>query len=175
MTSTFERGSILRSCVVTALGLVALPGCHTETKQPAVVLDEPKTPSEPETMDAASSPCQLVFGASCGATCSNDDPCPPGLHCEGGSCAAECIAKNDCKKGDCSPDGQCVESDGIFLDPAMTDPTDTSLPPVCIEGQVEFKAVVPQVWLLLDRSGSMQDALVSGTTRWAALGNVLFG
>ena len=174
MTSTFARGSILRSCVLTSLGLVALLGCHREPSQPAAELDEPMTPREPEAMDA-STPCQIVFGANCGATCSDDEPCSPGLHCVSGACAAECITKNDCKNGDCSPDGRCLESDGIFLDPAKTDPTDTTLPPVCIEGQVEFKPVIPQVWLLLDRSGSMQDLLVGSTTRWAALGNVLFG
>jgi hypothetical protein len=46
--------------------------------------------------------------------------------------------------------------------------------PKCIEGQVEFKPVIPQVWLLLDRSGSMSSSL--GTiSRWTAMGNVLLG
>jgi len=64
--------------------------------------------------------------------------------------------------------------DAIHLNPTTTDPTPTTDPPVCIEGQVEFKAVVPQVWLLLDRSGSMT-ATLGTTTRWGALGAVLLG
>jgi hypothetical protein len=60
------------------------------------------------------------------------------------------------------------------LRPTETDPTPTGQNPKCIEGQVEFKAVVPQVWLLLDRSGSMTESLGT-TSRWAALGSVLLG
>jgi len=61
-----------------------------------------------------------------------------------------------------------------MLNPIETDPTETDQPPACIEGQVEFKAVVPQVWLLLDRSGSMT-SLLGTISRWQALGSVLLG
>jgi hypothetical protein len=47
--------------------------------------------------------------------------------------------------------------------------------PTCIEGQVEFEPVVPQVWLLLDRSGSMAGTLDTTTTCWQALGAVIVG
>ncbi|HYP89508.1 MAG TPA: hypothetical protein VEQ59_15175, partial [Polyangiaceae bacterium] len=88
------------------------------------------------------------------------------------------MQSSDCKKGSCSDAGRCVEDDDITLDPTQTDPTDPSDAPKCIEGEVEFRAVVPQVWLLLDRSGSMGDSLATttgSTTRWSALGAVLLG
>ena len=88
-----------------------------------------------------------------------------------GSCTVECVEATDCGKGQCTSTGRCDE---IVLDPPMTDPTPLEENPKCIEGQVEFKAVVPQVWLLLDRSGSMTGAL-GAVTRWAALGSVLLG
>jgi hypothetical protein len=47
--------------------------------------------------------------------------------------------------------------------------------PTCIEGQVEFTPVMPQVWLLLDRSGSMTGSLGTTSTRWQALGAVILG
>jgi hypothetical protein len=74
-------------------------------------------------------------------------------------------------QGECTPDGRCDE---IALNPIETDPGQTSEPPKCIEGQVEFQAVVPQVWLLLDRSSSMT-SLLGTTSRWQALGSVLLG
>ncbi|HEY0467202.1 MAG TPA: vWA domain-containing protein [Polyangiaceae bacterium] len=120
------------------------------------------------------SACEVAFGAACGAACSNDQPCAVGLHCENATCTEECIQSTDCKEGKCSNDGRCVVEDKFNLDPTKTDPTDPTDPPVCVEGKVEFKAVVPQVWLLLDRSGSMGDSLGT-TSRWTALGNVLFG
>jgi len=173
MKSTFGSRAILRSCVSIALASALPFACRVETDQP-IAHEKPMEPAAQE--KDAGTPCELVFGADCGATCTNDGNCRAGLHCESGVCHAECIGKIDCPEGDeCSSAGRCIESDGIFLDPAKTDPTDTSEPPVCIEGQVEFKAVVPQVWLLLDRSGSMSDLLSGTTTRWAALGAVLFG
>lgn len=174
MTSTFGNRTILRRCVLTSFAIAALFGCRAQTDSPV----PHEKPTDPVDQGAdAGTLCELAFGAACGATCAIDANCQAGLHCESGACNAECVAKTDCpnKGDDCSSLGRCVEPDGIFLDPAQTDPTDPTEPPVCVEGQVEFKAVVPQVWLLLDRSGSMSDLLSGATTRWAALGNVLFG
>jgi hypothetical protein len=89
-------------------------------------------------------------------------------------CSADCLHSTDCKTGTCSGKGRCIEDDDISLDPMETDPRGPANMPKCIEGQVEFKPVVPQVWLLLDRSGSMSDSLGT-TSRWGAMGNVLLG
>ena len=174
MTSTFASRSV--RLALTSLGIVALGGCRTVTEESRIVPDKPMTPAEEMPDAGTSTPCQVIFGAACGAACSSDPDCESGLHCASGACAADCIEDSDChNKGNCSPAGRCEKSDDIQVNPVETDPTDPTLPPVCIEGHVEFRAVVPQVWLLLDRSGSMSDTLSGGTTRWLALGNVLFG
>jgi hypothetical protein len=175
MTSTFAGRSILGRLALTSVGIVALGGCRTVTEPPNVVQDKPMAPTD-DKPDAAATPCQVIFGAACGTDCSSDQDCQTGLHCAQGACTADCIEDKDCHQGsNCSAAGRCEKADDIRVDPVQTDPTDPTMPPVCIEGQVEFKAVVPQVWLLLDRSGSMADTLSGSTTRWAALGNVLFG
>jgi hypothetical protein len=132
------------------------------------------TPTDTDDDSDEQTPCQTAFGAACGAGCSSDDECEDGLYCNVGKCDAECIASSDCRQGSCSGRGHCIADDEITLDPMMTDPTDHSEPPKCIEGQVEFKAVMPQVWMLLDRSGSME-SLLDVSSRWTALGSVLLG
>lgn len=171
MTSKFGSHSGVRGGVVAALAIVAALGCRATDDTG----DGPRAPQEPEQPVAEVDACQEAFGTDCGVACDGDDACAPGLHCKAGACWAACLETSDCSAGDCSARGRCVEEDKIQLDPVETDPTPPAVEaPVCIEGQVEFKAVVPQVWLLLDRSGSMTD-LLGSTSRWGALGAVLLG
>ncbi len=133
---------------------------------------EPREFEEPSPL----SRCEEAYGDSCGAACDDATPCPTGLHCEGGACTIECVDSTDCTQGaKCSTDGRCHTETQIQIIPIETDPTkQPEETPTCIEGEVEFEAVVPQVWLLLDRSGSMTGSL--GTvSRWDALGAVLLG
>jgi hypothetical protein len=175
MTSTFASRTVLRGSALTVWAMATLWGCQVASDAPANVVRDPKMDAGPETPDA-STPCEVAFGEACNANCKVDGDCHPGLHCASERCTADCFANHECPTDySCSAAGRCIKADGIFLDPAMTDPTDPTLPPECIEGQVEFKAVIPQVWLLLDRSGSMSGTLSGTTTRWVALGNVLFG
>ncbi|HET7543069.1 MAG TPA: hypothetical protein VFK05_24520 [Polyangiaceae bacterium] len=174
MTSTFASRGALGRLALTSLGIALLAGCRTVKEAPKLVQEKPMTPTTEDKPDAAT-PCEVVFGAACGVECAGDQDCESGLHCENAACAADCIEDSDCHQGSCSPAGRCVKADDIRVDPVETDPTDPTMAPVCVEGQVEFKAVAPQVWLLLDRSGSMADTLSGSTTRWNALGNVLFG
>lgn len=118
--------------------------------------------------------CEMAYGSVCGSPCSGDAACGMGLHCADAKCTADCIDSSECGSGRCTADGRC---DQIMLDPMQTDPdagVGTKERPHCIEGQVEFTAVMPQVWLLLDRSGSMTE-LFGATSRWTALGSVLLG
>jgi hypothetical protein len=170
-----QRGRVnnrqLRFGVIFALSLSAATACEAPDKQP--VGGSPMAPTAGSAGSAATeaTPCQQAYGSACGAACSGDASCGAGLHCKDGKCTAECAQEGDCGSGECTADGRC---DDIELKPTETDPTPTNENPKCIEGQVEFKAVVPQVWLLLDRSGSMTSSL--GTiSRWAALGSVLLG
>ncbi len=171
MTSSLGSRSVLRRGVVAALTFAAALGCRATTNTG----DAPIDTSNPETPKEDATPCELAYGAACGASCTADDACEPGLHCRDGACWAACLDSSDCATGSCSPLGRCVDEDKIELNPLETDPTPpTGDAPVCIEGRVEFRAVVPQVWLLLDRSGSMTDQLGT-TSRWGALGAVLLG
>lgn len=169
MNRIFSRHSVLRWGLLPSLIAIALLGCRPAASQRTDT--EPMEPSE-EVPDAT--PCAQAYGSLCGVACVDDAGCSSGLHCEGGACWAECIENVDCESGTCSAAGRCVEDDNIVLNPMQTDPTPPEDAPVCIEGQVEFKAVEPQVWLLLDRSGSMTGALGTAT-RWDALGSVLLG
>jgi len=75
--------------------------------------------------------------------------------------------------GMCSISSEIIVSTQTPAEPLPTGKVDPDAP-VCIEGEIEFAPVIPQVWLLLDRSGSMSGTL-TGKTRWDALGNVLLG
>jgi hypothetical protein len=171
MSSTFARRPVMGGCLLVVSALLALEGC-TPTKAPPTSV-ETDTTIDPA-MPADETLCQSAFGDACGAACANDDECGDGMYCAGDGCGAECVVPSDCRAGTCSERGRCIEDDDITLDPVLTDPVDHSDAPKCIEGQVEFKAVVPQVWLLLDRSGSME-SLLDTNSRWKALGSVLLG
>jgi hypothetical protein len=156
--------------LVAALSLT-YSACESPN-EPAATPPTDTPPGVAGSASAQATPCEKAYGAACGAACSGDAACGAGLHCAEGKCTADCVQRSDCGNGECTPSGRC---DDIVLDPVKTDPNDaTAKPPECIEGQVEFKAVVPQVWLLLDRSGSMTE-LLGTTSRWAALGSVLLG
>jgi hypothetical protein len=169
MGNGYAKRWLLGACL-SALNLSGVNACDP----PATPRPQPLEDSMASSAGSAASAetlCERVYGAACGAACSSDAACGAGLHCAEGRCTAECSQTTDCNSGKCTADGRCDE---IVLDPIETDPTGTVENPECIEGQVEFEAVVPQVWLLLDRSGSM-DGLLGATSRWAALGSVLLG
>jgi hypothetical protein len=173
MASRIGFRSVLRGCLVASLSVSATWGCRATNNGTG-----PDEPVEADAPATETDPCKLAFGAACGSPCDEDTACGAGLHCRDGACWAACLDSSSCGTGECSPEGRCVEVDEvdeIELEPQQTDPTPVSAEaPVCIEGQVEFKPVMPQVWLLLDRSGSMADYLGT-TSRWDALGAVLLG
>jgi hypothetical protein len=128
-------------------------------------------------IDVPVSACGDFDLEGCDAACSESTPCPTGTFCKAaGVCGADCQADEDCVGNDeCTEDGRCIAISNIKVDPVETDPNKPEEdPPECIEGQVEFEAVVPEVSLLLDRSGSMAGSL-GVVTRWDALGLVLLG
>lgn len=171
MKSGRANNRLLGWWVMWALSSCGASACEAPSNRPSATAPMDPTAGSAGTASTAATPCQAAYGSACGAACSGDAACGAGLHCKEGKCAAECIQASDCGNGECTSDGHC---DDIVLNPVETDPTPTMTNPKCIEGQVEFKAVVPQVWLLLDRSGSMTESL--GTvSRWAALGSVLLG
>ncbi len=176
MSKTSAGHFVLTLALLLPLGSFAASGCRA-----AAPSEARPTPAEEDAAAPMTTPCQEAFGAACGAECSDDAACAAGLHCADGVCTADCITTSDCQTGECSAQGRCVAADviddsNIMVDPVETDPTDPNAndPPECIEGQVEFSEVMPQVWLLLDRSGSMT-SLLDGVSRWEALGAVVVG
>ncbi len=170
MMSTFASRYVL--CSLLASLVAGTIGCSTESNdQPGAQVE---TPGEPIDKPIEMSACQKEFGDACGKACSVDDDCRDRLYCKGGACSADCLHSSDCTSGTCGGKGKCIEDENIMLNPVETDPRGPSQMTTCVEGQVEYKPVIPQVWLLLDRSGSMSSSL--GTiSRWAAMGNVLLG
>lgn len=167
MTSRLGSRAVWCCCFVASLSVGGCPATNGE--------GAPSEPSPPEVPVTETDPCRLAHGEACGSPCAEDAACGAGLHCQDGACWAACVDSSHCEMGKCSPQGRCEEEDKIHLDPQATDSTPPERnAPVCIEGQVEFAPVMPQVWLLLDRSGSMSDYLGT-TSRWSALGAVLLG
>jgi hypothetical protein len=175
MTKTSSGRIVMTLAVLTALGSVASNACRADGGGggPAVGADDAGV--------AQQTPCQKAFGADCGAACGDGTPCAMGLHCTDGVCGADCIEAADCAGGECSAEGRCMQLDAgvdssIVVDPPDIDPTETdpNEAPTCIEGQVMFEAVKPQVWMLLDQSGSMS-SLLGLLSRWEALGAVIVG
>jgi len=61
----------------------------------------------------AMSTCETLFPDDCGKACSDDAPCPSGMHCASGACSAVCGSGVSCGLGaTCLEDGSCEPIDG---------------------------------------------------------------
>lgn len=120
----------------------------------------------------------------CGQECSAAAPCPSGLYCASGACTAECAPGTDftCRAGYvCADDGRCVSASdgGERLDAPFTLPDvqfgDVEAPDnTCASVTLDATRVIPNVLLVIDRSGSMAtNEFAAGETRWAALRGAL--
>lgn len=142
-------------------------------------------------VSACSSSDPLDRGALPPAACTSDLACPTGRYCEGGRCKQDCVPQERaCGAGqECSANGRCVAGTagsggtggGVAggggsagkspivpvveagVDDAMADAD------ACAETKVELSTEVPNVLLLVDRSGSMSKELDVGVSRWASL------
>lgn len=131
-----------------------------------------------------SSPCSRSELEACGLTCSAAQACPSGLFCSAGTCDAECTAQTaarDCSAGQtCSSEGRCEQ--GASLDAGANDAGILQIdsgqtqyeagfmqdPNVCGSVVLESEPVIPNVFLIIDQSSSMDDKFGS-STRWQAL------
>ncbi len=122
--------------------------------------------------------------AGCGQTCSTAAPCPSGLYCASGSCTADCAIGTTytCTGGRvCSSEGRCegaidagerddapfVRADAYYGDVPPPDNT-------CASVTLDATRVIPNVILVIDRSGSMAtNEFSAGVSRWAALRRAL--
>lgn len=102
--------------------------------------------------------------ADCGSSCGSDGDCSSGFHCRGdGTCTAECTPGG----GECAGEEQCDNS-GRCVDRGSTPDDD------CPAITLSLEPVIPTVWLVIDRSGSMSDDL-NGVSRWDAVREALVG
>jgi hypothetical protein len=149
------------STLVLSLPLVACDcgGGSGGKNDGGVILDPCESPNPP---------------ASCGAECENHDECGNGTYCGSDSkCTADCApvgATCDDEGRVCDAYGRCqlTSGDGGF---------DTD---ACIDVDLEPERIVPNVVLLVDKSGSMQAddiPMGDGATlrRWNALRELLIG
>lgn len=135
--------------------------------------------------DSTPPPCERPNAlAGCGQSCGDTAICRAGLYCQSGSCTADCADATDCSEDQlCSTDGRC-EPLGVV---DAGDAGDASLPDVgpvirdassdgnvCANVEAVANPIIPNVTLLVDRSGSMRVELGDGSsTRWSALKEAL--
>lgn len=102
--------------------------------------------------------------ATCGQACEETEECPAGQFCLRDSCQQECTPgegkASECDGRACSDDGQCASNDDIEIGEGGAgggsgDGDDTNED--CIDVEVTFEPQIPNVVLLIDRSGSMND------------------
>jgi hypothetical protein len=126
--------------------------------------------------------------------CSSDGECSAGKYCAAGACKQDCVSGDDsCGAGmTCSLQGRCLPAVGaggtggtgsagsgftggmagtITVLP-MPDGGEAGTGPdvdACASTNVDFTSEVPNVLLLVDRSGSMAADVMGGTSRWEAV------
>lgn len=138
-------------------------------------------------------PCDSVYQGMCGAACNDDTQCASGLHCQNGACTAECApGASACGAGQiCSSSGRCVSASGgsgpnnntggtigLDIDASFGQGGDNGTGggngDACASVDLTLDTVTPTVVLLIDQSGSMEDAdLEPGLDRWQALKDAL--
>lgn len=111
--------------------------------------------------------------AACGQPCSADEPCPSGFYCSSdGECTQDCADDADCPGGRCDlVSGRCYAvQDRIDGSGGGGYPADGS--DVCATS-VPARPVTPNVIIIIDQSGSMDEAFGGSTDRWNALRDTL--
>jgi len=89
--------------------------------------------------------------AGCDESCTSDSGCSAGTYCDNGLCIAVCTAEGEqCGSvGDCTLNGRCVP---VFSDGGVIS-FDGS---VCGELELATDRVIPNIMVIVDRSGSMR-------------------
>jgi len=107
--------------------------------------------------------CSKDIQVACGAPCDRSSDCGSGLYCgPDGTCTADCVAATKdpiCEGSSCEANGRCSGDGGIGA--GDLDAGNGGGGPGagggagCIDVEVKFAPQIPNVLLLIDRSGSM--------------------
>jgi hypothetical protein len=87
--------------------------------------------------------------AGCGEPCLSDSVCAAGTFCDNGVCIAVCTPQG----GQCGTAGECIANGRCV--PVLGDGGVTSDGSVCGELEVNTDRVIPNIMIIVDRSGSM--------------------
>jgi hypothetical protein len=87
---------------------------------------------------------------ACGDLCTGDSACGAGTYCDDGVCTAVCTSAG----GQCGDIGECVSSGRCV--PVYGDTASEADGSVCGELEVSTDRVIPNIMIIVDRSGSMR-------------------
>lgn len=155
MSRSVEISSRLSMTLAAGLSAMALAA--------AVVVGCAGSESDGAGCDAAAGACQPL-----GGTCSASSECAS-ASCSGGRCV-----EAGCEGSECAPVGSAGSFGGSFfvdnLDPPLGGTGGAGgSEPSCVDLDVDFQRITPTVVLLIDQSGSMDQAFEDGLDRWETL------
>jgi hypothetical protein len=145
-----SAGATAPTGATAATGVTGVTGVTGETTTAGETTGEATDPTTG--VDPSGSPTSTPTTTG-GTGCSGDTDCPAGQHCGSwsGECVPEggCVVSEDCEGGQVCQDGMCV------------------IGGECGAQEFELTKVVPNVMIVLDRSGSMEgDVQDSDKNRW---------
>jgi len=149
---------MIRTLFVLGLVAVFALGCESGSDEGTTHLDDlPSICAEP------------VAPAGCGDPCLSDSGCDSGAFCDNAVCIAVCTPEGgQCgAAGECNTNGRCVP---VFGDGGVS----TSGGPMCGELELTTDRVIPNIMIIVDRSGSMVGDF-GGDTRWESVIDALVG
>lgn len=111
--------------------------------------------------------------------------CPAGQHCSAqGACTSACVSASECGAGlVCDNTGQCSSpvssgsggTTGIDITQGGSSGGGGLPDDGCAQLDAQYNRVIPNVFLLIDQSGSMVEYLAGEGPRWSTVRNLLVG
>jgi len=152
-----SKSALFGAAALSLLGSLVVVGCKGSSGESRV------------------SPCESTL--TCGAACSAQGTCTFGQYCTSSKvCTADCTPSDgNCAAGQsCNANGQCVVGGGIDpgIIPGSGGAGSEDLPDGCVRHEVKISSPIPTVVMLIDQSGSMNEAF-GGGARWNVLRDAL--
>jgi hypothetical protein len=147
---TIKLETLGHSAGLIALSLAVLFSCSDEDRG-----------DDGSALDEGPIPCEVL---TCGASCTGDGDCATGLHCGADNhCTANCVSDVRCAVGEvCTDRGRCriaagadVFGDGGLRSDASGTGNEAGNANGCVDVEIKLERQIPNVVLLIDQSGSM--------------------